>query len=102
VNTPSAPIITWKNPASLALAGRWFHGAMPFGKVTLLRSKLSFVGRNGYVPFSSMIVEWNPQTVKRRPGEVDIVLDAGQCIGGGSGRLLWANMSRADHTTGRR
>ena len=29
-----------------------------------------------------MIVEWNPQTVKRRPGEVDIVLDAGQCIGG--------------------
>jgi hypothetical protein len=29
-----------------------------------------------------MIVEWNPQTVKRRPGKVDIVLDNGQCIGG--------------------
>jgi hypothetical protein len=55
---------------------------MPFGKITLLRGKLSFVGRNGYAPFPSMIVEWNPQTVKRRPGKVDIVLDNGQCIGG--------------------
>jgi DNA N-6-adenine-methyltransferase (Dam) len=45
----------------------WFHDFMPFGKITLLRGKLSYVGRNGYAPFPSMIVEWNPQTMKRRP-----------------------------------
>jgi hypothetical protein len=44
--------------------------------------KLSYVGRNGYAPFPSKIVERNPQTVKRQPGKVDIVLDTGQCIGG--------------------
>ena len=38
---------------------------MPLGKITLLRGKLSYVGRNGYAPFPSMIVEWNSQTVKR-------------------------------------
>jgi hypothetical protein len=51
-----------------------------------LRGKLSFVGRNGYAPFASMIVEWNPQTVndgaERRRGKADITLDTGQCIGG--------------------
>ena len=53
----------------------WFHDDLPFGKVTLLRGKLSFVGRDGYVPFASMIVEWNPQTVKRRQGKpLDLVL----------------------------
>ncbi len=30
-----------------------------------------------------MIVEWNPQTVKRRRGKpLDVVLDTGLCIGG--------------------
>ena len=42
-----------------------------------------YVGRNGYAPFPSMIVEWNPQTVKRRRGKpLDVVLDIGMCIGG--------------------
>lgn len=45
--------------------------------------RLSFVGCNGCAPFPSMIVEWNPQTVKRRPGKpLDVVLDTGLCIGG--------------------
>ena len=70
---------------------------MPLGKVTLLRSKLSFVGRNGYVPFASMIVEWNPQTVKRRPGEWTSCwtrASASVASTGGSGRSLWAHMPR--------
>jgi DNA N-6-adenine-methyltransferase (Dam) len=44
----------------------WFHDFMPLGTITLLRGKLSYVGRNGYAPFPSMIVEWNSKTVKRR------------------------------------
>ena len=37
----------------------------------------------GVAPFPSMIVEWNPQTVKRRRGKpLDVVLDTGLCIGG--------------------
>jgi hypothetical protein len=61
----------------------WFHDFMPFGKITLLRGKLSYVGRNGYAPFPSMIVEWNSKTVKRRKGTpLDVVLDTGMCIGG--------------------
>ena len=61
----------------------WFHDFMPLGKITLLRGKLSYVGRNGDAPFPSMIVEWNSKTVKRRPGKpLDVVLDTGVCIGG--------------------
>jgi hypothetical protein len=42
-----------------------------------------YIGRPGVAPFSSMIVEWNPQTVKRRRGQpLDAVLDTGVCIGG--------------------
>jgi hypothetical protein len=55
---------------------------MPLGKITLLRGKLSYVGRNGYAPFPSMIVEWNPQTVKRRGKSLDVVRDTGLCVGG--------------------
>ena len=46
----------------------WFHDFMPFGKITLLRGKLSYVGRNGYAPFPSMIVEWNPQDGETEAG----------------------------------
>jgi hypothetical protein len=61
----------------------WFHDFVPFGKITLLRGKLSYIGRSGVAPFASMIVEWNPQTVKRRQDRpLDVVLDTGVCIGG--------------------
>ena len=54
-----------------------------YGKITLLRGKLSYIGRPGVAPFSSMIVEWNPQTVKRRQGgPLDVALDTGLCVGG--------------------
>ena len=44
---------------------------------------LFYIGRPGVAPFSSMIVQWNPQTVKRRRGQsLDVALDTGACIGG--------------------
>ena len=46
----------------------WFHDFVSYGRITFLRGKLSYVGRPGYAPFPSMIVEWNPRTVKRRRG----------------------------------
>jgi hypothetical protein len=50
--------------------------------LTLLRGKLSFVGRNGCAPFPLMVVEWNPQTVKQRQGKpLDVVLDTGIYVG---------------------
>ena len=56
---------------------------MPFGKITLLRGKLSYVGRNGYAPFPSNIVERIPQTMKRRRDKpLNVVLDTSTCIGG--------------------
>ena len=62
----------WPKPRVCADAGRYRPAA-----------SLSFVGCNGCAPFPSMIVEWNPQTVKRRPGKpLDVVLDTGLCIGG--------------------
>ena len=64
-------------------AGRWHGDRSAAGLVrcrvvsrghavrqdTLLRGKLRFVGRNGYAPSPSMIVEWNSKTVKRRPSK---------------------------------
>jgi phage N-6-adenine-methyltransferase len=56
----------------------WFHEFVALGKITFLRGKLSYVGRRGYAPFPSMIVEWNSKTVKRRSGEpLNAVLDEG-------------------------
>ncbi len=97
MNPPYGNLIPWCRKAyEYALAGGtviallpvftdapWFHEWVSYGKITLLRGKLSYVGRNGYAPFPSMIVEWNPQTVKRRRGKpLDVVLDTGMCIGG--------------------
>jgi phage N-6-adenine-methyltransferase len=56
----------------------WFHDHVAFGHITFLRGKLSYVGRQGYAPFGSMIVEWNPETVKRQRHEpLNAVLDTG-------------------------
>jgi DNA N-6-adenine-methyltransferase (Dam) len=56
----------------------WFHDFVSYGRITFLRGKLSYVGRQGYAPFGSMIVEWNPKTVKRARGApLDAILDTG-------------------------
>jgi hypothetical protein len=97
MNPPYGNLIPWCRKAyEYALAGGtviallpvftdapWFHEWVSYGKITLLRGKLSYIGRPGGAPFSSMIVEWNPQTMKRRHGQLlDVVLDSGVCIGG--------------------
>jgi hypothetical protein len=97
MNPPYGNLMPWCRKAyEYALAGGtviallpvwsdapWFHDFVPFGKITLLRGKLSYIGRSGVAPFASMIVEWNPQTVKRRQDRpLDVVLDTGVCIGG--------------------
>jgi hypothetical protein len=46
----------------------WFHDFVSYGRIAFIRGKLSFVGRKGFSWFPSMIVEWNPKTVKRRRG----------------------------------
>jgi phage N-6-adenine-methyltransferase len=61
----------------------WFHEFVGYGRITFIRGKLSFVGVKGYAWFASMIVEWNPKTVKRRQGvPLDAVLDTGVAMGG--------------------
>jgi hypothetical protein len=57
----------------------WFHDCVSYGRITFLRGKLSYVSRRGYAPFGSMIVEWNPEAVKRQRGEpLNAVLDGGE------------------------
>jgi DNA N-6-adenine-methyltransferase Dam len=97
MNPPYSNLIPWCRKAyEYALAGGtviallpvftdapWFHVWVSHGKITLLRGKLSYIGRPGVAPFSSMIVEWNPKTMKRRKGaSLDVVLDIGVCVGG--------------------
>jgi phage N-6-adenine-methyltransferase len=59
----------------------WFHDYVPFGRVTLLRSRLSFrnpnaSGNRGCAPFGSMIVEWSPETLNRASNNrLDVYLD---------------------------
>jgi hypothetical protein len=61
----------------------WFHDVASYGRITFIRGKLSFIGRKGYVWFPSMIVEWNPTTVRRLPGApLNTVLDTGSAKGG--------------------
>ena len=61
----------------------WFHEFVSYGRITFIRGKLSYVGRRGYAPFASIIVEWNAKTVKRRQGApLEAVLDTGIAIGG--------------------
>ena len=61
----------------------WFHDFVSYGAITFVRGKLSYVGRKGYAPFPSIIVEWNPQTVKRKRGAPLVaLLDTGVCIAG--------------------
>ena len=62
----------------------WFHHWVPFWQDhPVARQAVATWPDQGSAPFSSMIVEWNPQTVKRRQGEpLDVVLDTGVCIGG--------------------
>jgi phage N-6-adenine-methyltransferase len=56
----------------------WFHDFVSYGRITFIRGKLSYVGRRGYAPFPSIIVEWNAKTVKRRRGApLDAILDTG-------------------------
>ena len=53
----------------------WFHEYVRFGRITFIRGKLGFVGQKGFAWFASMIVEWNPQTVRRQSGmALDVVL----------------------------
>jgi phage N-6-adenine-methyltransferase len=61
----------------------WFHNLASYGRITFIRGKLSYIGRPGVSPFASMIVEWNPKTVKRQRGaSLDAVLDTGVAMGG--------------------
>jgi hypothetical protein len=61
----------------------WFHDFVGFGRVTFIRGKLAYGGRSGFAPFASMIVEWNPETVKRQSGApLDAVLDSGIAVSG--------------------
>jgi phage N-6-adenine-methyltransferase len=61
----------------------WFHDFVSYGRITFIRGKLSYVGRRGYAPFPSIIVEWNPKTVKRqRRAPLDAALDTGVAMGG--------------------
>jgi hypothetical protein len=61
----------------------WFHDFVSYGRITFIRGKLAYVGRTGYAPFGSMIVEWNPKTVRRRhDAPLDAVLDTGIAVGG--------------------
>jgi phage N-6-adenine-methyltransferase len=61
----------------------WFHDYVSYGRITFIRGKLSYVGRRGYAPFPSIVVEWNPKTVKRSRGTpLDAVLDTGVATGG--------------------
>jgi hypothetical protein len=53
-----------------------------YGRITFIRGKLLYFGRRGYAPFPSIVVEWNPKTVKRRRGApLDAILDTGVAIG---------------------
>jgi phage N-6-adenine-methyltransferase len=61
----------------------WFHEFVSYGRITFIRGKLSYVGRRGYAPFPSIIVEWNPKTVQRRRGTpLDAMLDTGVAMAG--------------------
>jgi hypothetical protein len=86
---------TGPKPASSLRCGPWQEAAGVFrainrhgrGTNALSDRTMALIvkrrGRNGYAPFPSMIVEWNPQTVKRRQGApLDVVLDIGMCLGG--------------------
>ena len=59
----------------------WFHDFVSYGAITFIRGKLSYVGRKGYAPFASIVVKWNPHTVKRRSGApLDAMLDTGVAL----------------------
>ena len=76
--------MVWLSPRYSSVF-RWLAKALAYARMRTASPccRLSFVGCNGCAPFPSMIVEWNPQTVKRRPGKpLDVVLDTGLCIGG--------------------
>jgi phage N-6-adenine-methyltransferase len=46
----------------------WFRDYAPFGRITFLRKRVAYIGKSGSAPFPSMVVEWSPESLKRRRG----------------------------------
>jgi hypothetical protein len=81
----------------------WFHSHVQYGQITFIRGKLSFVGRLGYAWFPSMIVVWNPKTVRRKAGDPLLAMldDKGIVRGGRYARIsaVQTNIPKMDAGT---
>jgi phage N-6-adenine-methyltransferase len=54
----------------------FFHEFCALGRITFIRNRLVFLGGPGsHAPFPSIIVEWTPETVRRRGAMLDARID---------------------------